>query len=556
MAVSGRKVSGSAKDYDYCCEPCLAIGQYIEAHGFCVDCQEYLCKTCFACHQRTKASKHHQLLDKTSIDKQIIHSKDSTVCNEKCQIHKNEIIKFFCTNHEFLGCTDCITPSHRTCKIDYIPDKCAGIRDSGEYRETMKALEQKMKDVAVVIKKATLQDKGLDLSHDHVVKETVKFRNEINDHLDKQQKQFLTDAEKKKLKDKQTLKNVLDTCAAVSSDIMKVKSSLQDSKTSQQNGQLYIMIKQAKSNLKLDDLKNAQETLDKTSIQYTFERNKELENLLTNQYIFGKLTQSTTLVTNIGDINVQTILDNFKHWITGCVVLSSNKVMIVDGNNCSLKVVDTQSKVVIEEKTLESRPWDICILPQDHIAVTMPDQKTILVMATNGKISIIRRIPFQGKCGGVTYHQDHLYVVCLGPICVIKIDIQGNVIDMIYIENEIFASPNYILLSKDATHIYISDCKSHSVACVSLQGDILAVYKHKDLRVPMGMVMIDDGSLIVCCYNCNGTIHHISRDLKRGQTISDGLQYPQSICYNSKEQKVYIGGLCDQLKIKKFGKKK
>ncbi|XP_053383731.1 E3 ubiquitin-protein ligase TRIM33-like [Mercenaria mercenaria] len=168
MAVSGRKVSdfrgsvskSSAEDFDHSCEPCLAIGQYVEAHGFCVDYQEYLCNTCFAYHQRTKASKHHQLLDKGNIDKHTIHSKSSTVCTEKCPIHKNELIKFFCTNHEFLGCTDCITLNHRTCKIDFIPDKCVGIGDSNEYRETMRELDRKMKDMDTLIKKAALQGGG------------------------------------------------------------------------------------------------------------------------------------------------------------------------------------------------------------------------------------------------------------------------------------------------------------------------------------------------------------------------------------------------------------
>ncbi|XP_053383721.1 uncharacterized protein LOC128549951 [Mercenaria mercenaria] len=420
----------------------------------------------------------------------------------------------------------------------------------------MRELDQKMKDIDVVIKKATLQAKELDSSYDNVIKEIIKFRKEINDRLDQLQKQIQTDAEKKTIKEKQAVTNVLDTCTAISSDIKKLKSSLQDNKDSQQNGQLYITIKQAKSKLKLDDLKNAQESLDQTNLQHIFERNTKLVNLFNKQYIFGKLSRSSSLLTNMGDINVQTTSDNNKLWITGCAVLSYNKVMLVDSNNYTLKVVDTQSKVVIEEKTLESRPWDICILPLDLIAVTMPDQKKILIMATNGDISIIRKIPVKRKCRGVTYHQGHLYVVCLSPNCVFTVDTQGNVINTLSLKDEIFASPNFILLSQDARHMNLSNWGSNSVSCVTLQGDISAVYKHKDLREPVGMVMLDDGSLLVCYYNCNGTIHHISGDLKRGQTILDGLQYPQSICYNRKEQNVYIGGLCDKLKIKKFGMKK
>ncbi|XP_045174526.2 uncharacterized protein LOC123535838 [Mercenaria mercenaria] len=581
MAVSGRKVSdfrgtvskGSAEDFDHSCEPCLAIGQFVEGHGFCVDCQECLCKTCFAYHQRTKASKHHQLLHKDNIGKHNVHSKDSAMCTEKCVIHKNEIIKFFCTEHEFLGCTDCITLNHRTCKIDYIPDKCAGIGDSDEYRKMLRELDQKMKDIDAVIKMATLQDNQIDSSYDHVIKEIIKFRKEINDRLDELQKQVQTEAEKKKLKDKQTVKNVLDTCTAVSSDIKKVKSDLQDNKTSQQNGQLYIMIKQAKSKLKLDDLKNVQDSLDQTRVHHTFERNKELENIFTKQDIFGTLNLTTTMVkkeqlsisttpvtmikkkvfdklTHKGDINVKKNSDKKECWITGCAVLPSNKVILADNNNNKLKIVNIQRKAVIEEKKLNSDPLDIAVLPQDQIAVTMPEKREILIMTTAGKLSISRSIPVKQECRGITYHQGQLYVVCWDPCSVHIVDIQGYVNNIISLNSEIFAYPQYILLSEDARHIYISNYSSHSVVSVTLQGDVSAVYQHKDFSGPERMLMLDDGSLLVCCFR-NNNLHHISGDLKQGHTILHGLQYPRSICYNHHQQEVYIGGYCDQLKILK-----
>ncbi|XP_053401908.1 transcription intermediary factor 1-alpha-like isoform X2 [Mercenaria mercenaria] len=412
MAVSGRKISdfhgsisrGSAEDFDQCCEPCLALGQHKEAHGLCVECQEYFCKNCYIYHQQIKATKHHQLLDKENMEN---NSVDLAVCTEEYHIHKNEIVKFFCTNHEALGCTDCITLNHRVCKIDYIPDKCAGIGDRDEYKETLRELDQKLNDIDAVIKKATLQDKEIDSSYDHVVTEIVKFRKEINDRLDQLQMKIQTDADKKMLNDKQTVKNVLDTCTAVSSDIKKFKSSLQDSKTSQQNGQLYIMIKQAKNKIKLDKLKTAQESLDQTSIKYTFQRNKELENL-TKQDIFGNLNLPTTKVsletkkefdtlTHSGDINVRTNSDVTECSITGCAVLSNNKLVLVDKNNKKLKVLDMSSKAVTKEKTLDSVPWGIATVPPDHIAATIPKKKEIWLMETR-KLKIICRIPVKGKC--------------------------------------------------------------------------------------------------------------------------------------------------------------
>ncbi|XP_053391788.1 uncharacterized protein LOC128554543 [Mercenaria mercenaria] len=562
MAVSGRKSSdfrdsiskGSAEDFDHSCEPCLVIGKHVEAHGFCVECQKYLCNNCYAYHKQIKATKSHQLLDKKSMGQHALQRKDSAVCNEKCPLHGNEIIKFFCTNHEYLGCTDCITLNHRACQIDYIPDKYAGIGDTEEYRETMKKLEQKIKEFDEVMKRANVEDKEIDTCYDKALQEIIKFRKEIDDHLDQLQMKIQADIDKKKSADKQNLQEVIKICSNISTDISKLKSNLQDSKSSQQHGQLYINIKQVQSKLKSDEVKKAEETLAQTYTQYRFERSKDLENVISKQKILGtfslvtpKKKKTIDKLTYDDDINVRTKSDKRDYCISGCALLSSHKIVLADEDNSKLKVVDRQSKVVIEEKSLDSGPWDVTVLPQDQIAVTMPDSNEIYIMSTAGKLSIIRKIPVTGECRGITYHQDRLYVICWDPRCVRILDIQGNVQNTISLNNKVFRSPNYIVFNEDSRLIYISDVWTHNVVSITLQGDVSAVYENKDVTRPLGMLMFEDGSLLVCCRD-SGIIHRISGDLKQGQAMIDGLTYSLSICYNRQQQKVYIGGK-NQLKV-------
>ncbi|XP_053388611.1 uncharacterized protein LOC128551721 [Mercenaria mercenaria] len=566
MAVSGRKLSdfqgsvslGSAEDFDHSCQPCLTIGQHVGAHGFCVECQEYLCKTCFECHKRTKASRNHQLLDKDNVGKHAISSKDSEECTEKCLVHKKEIIKFFCPTHKALGCNDCIILDHRTCKIDYIPDKCADIGDSEEYRDIMKKLSEKMKDAEDIMKKAEVRDKEIDNCHAGIIKEILNFRKEINERLDQLQQKIQKDADKKKSNDKIIIKMVLDECANISSDIKKLQSSLQADKSSRQNGQLYINIKRAESKLKSDEVQKAGENLAKTNIQYSFERNTDLENMLSKQSVFGKLNPCTSFVTSTKKKQIKTLTrkehikvktkSDYSCIITGCAILPSNKLVLADNTNCKLKVVDRQSKAVIEEKNLDSNPWDIAVLPQNQIAVTVPGNKEILIMKTAGKLSTVRKIKVTCECYGIFYHQDYLYVFCQSPNSVLVLDTQGNVQNTISLNNGIFNAPRYIVVSDDSRHIYISDFGSDCIVSITLQGDVSAVYKHEELIAPHGMVMLDDGSLLVCS-NYNNTIHHISGDLKQGQIMIDDLSLPWSICYSHHHDEVYIGCFCTQLKV-------
>ncbi|XP_045174578.1 uncharacterized protein LOC123535886 [Mercenaria mercenaria] len=569
MAVSDIKVAdfqgsiskGSAEDFDHRCEPCLAIGQQIEAHGFCVDCQEYLCKNCFAYHRRTKASKHHQLVNTDNMDKHAIIKNESDECNEKCQVHKKEVIKFFCPKHEALGCNDCIVLNHRACNIDYIPDKCAGIGDSAEYGELLRELDQKVNEADNIIKQASLREKELDYCHDNLLKEITMFRKEINDRLDQLQKQIKTTADKKISIDKITVKKVLETCSTTSSDIKQLQSRLQDYKASQQNGQLYITMKQAKSKCKTDELKEADICLEKTNMQYIFEQNQDLRNMLSRQNAFGQLTHSSSVVaskrmkpinklTHKENINMNTKSDPiFGCLIAGCVILSSNKVVAADFLNEKLKVVDMKNKAVIEETTLSSKPWDIAVVPQDHIAVTLPDKKEILILTTAGKLSSVRKFPVKGECRGIAYHKGHLYIVCSDSKCVFIIDIQGNVQNTILLDNKRFDNPHYLLLSKDLRHIFISDEGSNSIVSITLQGDISAEYKKKDFKKPRGMMMLDDGSLFVCPGLGNHSIRRISSDLKQCHTMIDNLSSPQSMCYNRDQHEVYVGCCSNRMNV-------
>ncbi|XP_053391548.1 uncharacterized protein LOC123535890 [Mercenaria mercenaria] len=566
MAVSGRKIADfqgsiykhSAEDFDHRREPCLAFGQQIEAYGFCVDCQEYLCKNCFAYHQRTKASKHHQLVNKDYMDKHVV-VKESDECTEKCQVHKKEVIKFFCPKHEALGCNDCIVLNHRACDIDYIPDKCAGIGDSAEFSELLRQLDQKVNEADDIIKQALLREKELDSCYDKLLKEITMFRKDINDRLDQLQKQILTYADKKKSTDKQTVNKVLETCTNISSDTKQQQSRIQDYKASQQNGQLYITMKQARSKLKSDEIKEADRCLEKTNMQYTFDQNHDLTNMLSRQDAFGKLSLSSSLVTSKvrkplnkltrkENINIKTKSDRKECLITGGVVLSSDKLVAADYSNEKLKVVDIKNKDVIEETTLSSGPRDIAVVPQDHIAVTIPEKKEILIMTTAGKLSTIRKFPVKGECCGIAYHQGHLFIVCSDPKCVFITDTQGNVQNTIKLDDDRFVRPQYLLLNKDQKHIFISDFSRDSVVSITLQGDISAEYKNKHFKNPLGMMMLGDGSLLMCCCGLNGSIYRFSGDMKQFHKMID-LSFPYTICCNHDQHEVYIGCYSNQIKV-------
>ncbi|XP_060563881.1 uncharacterized protein LOC132723222 [Ruditapes philippinarum] len=565
MAVSGRKqvdllgseAAGSAEDFDHCCEPCLTTDQRIEAHGFCGTCQEYLCGTCLDCHKKAKLSRNHNILYKDELDK--LHSKQQSYneCTELCSAHKKEIIKFYCPSHKELGCNDCMTLGHRTCKIEYIPDKCRGIADGKEFDNVMQKLSGKLKEAEKISQMAKERSNDINECNKEIIKAITEFRKEINDRLDQMQQDVSRTAGAIKTKNNRTVQKVLDECASMISDIKRMQSKLDISKSNNQNSQLYIDMKRAESTLKSDELNDAEYPLINTNMHYSFEQNSDLESLLSKTMVFGEIVshscyESTQKMKSVdclivkGVINDKTSSDTKECNITGCAVLNTNKLVLADRNNKKVKLIE--NRLVQEEKALASRPIDIAVLSQDLFAVTMPQIKEIVVMTTDDKLSCDRSIKVNRKCYGIDFNQDCLYVTCLHPPSVIVLNTQGDILNNIPLTFLTSYYIPYIAVSKDSKLLYISDHNNNSVVSVSLQGEVIATYKHTNLSGPWGMLVLDDGSLLVCCSD-NGTIHKVNGDLKQGSIMCEGLTCASSICYSVHHDEVYVGCLGINLKV-------
>ncbi|XP_060558090.1 uncharacterized protein LOC132718413 [Ruditapes philippinarum] len=569
MAVSGRKQSdllgsvaaGSAEDFNHCCEPCLTTGQHIEAHGFCVTCQEYLCKTCHDVHRKTKVLRNHQILQRNDFDKIQTTRKSNNECTELCQVHKKEIIKFYCPSHHALGCNDCITLGHRTCKIDYIPEKCEGVADGKEFDDVMQKLGEKLKEASEISNKAKGSRININDYNEQIIKAITEFRKEINDHLDLMQKDALNNAEEIKSNNNKIIHHVLDRCENMISGIKCLLSSLHASKSTHQDGQLYIGMKRAESALKSDELHEVKDTLMHTNMRYSFQRNAELETLFCKKMVFGeivdhsrhestKVTKALDSLIGKGVINIKTSSDTEVCGITGCAVLNTNKLVLADWDNQKVKLVCIENKLVQEEKALDSSPFGIAVMSQDQFAVTMPDNNEIVVMTTDDKLLCVRSIEVDRKCFCIDYNQDRLYVACLAPSSVIVLNMQGDIVNTIPLN---FLSPRYaphIAVCKDSKLLYISDIGNDSVVSISLQGEVTATYKHIYLRGPRGMLVLDDGSLLVCSYK-NGTIHKVKGDLKHWKIMYKGEDGDRlkSICHSLRYAEIYVGCIGDRLKV-------
>jgi hypothetical protein len=247
---------------------------------------------------------------------------------------------------------------------------------------------------------------------------------------------------------------------------------------------------------------------------------------------------------------VKTKLDKKKCVFTGCVVLGLNTVLLVDKTNEKLKVVDTQNKIVVYEKNLYSQPWDVAVLPKQEICVTFPNKEELVFLSTAAEISVVRNVQIHRKCWGVTYNNACIHVVCWNPSAILAMDIQGTIQREILLNTEQggqLEHPRYIDTSKDLNHFYISDFISNYVVRVTSEGDLTTV-RQEGFSCAQGLVVIEDGSLLVCCWS--GTVCHVSADLRELNNVIRDVPKPRCVCYKPETRQVYVAGdACDYITV-------
>ncbi|XP_053387232.1 transcription intermediary factor 1-alpha-like [Mercenaria mercenaria] len=259
MAVSGRKAlqkfassmsRGSGEDYEIFCQPCDRDDIRLPAFGFCVDCQEHLCESCFNHHKRAKPLRHHTLLDKHNMPQslQVSSQPDPHALpgdlTKPCSTHKKEIIKFYCHSHNALLCSVCVTLKHQStaCRVDYIPDISGNIVNNKKYRKIIKEIDTMIgifQDTAGDLKKMTEKSNA---SLTKVLAEIKKFRKEINQRLDAMENEVENAASSLKKDNDQRLKTTQATCDDVIKDLQESSDSIKQLNTSNKEDTLFMEI--------------------------------------------------------------------------------------------------------------------------------------------------------------------------------------------------------------------------------------------------------------------------------------------------------------------------
>ncbi|XP_053391522.1 uncharacterized protein LOC128554290 [Mercenaria mercenaria] len=603
MEVSGKRKDSSEShtkpgcqdDVRLYCQPCQKDGLMVPAHGYCQDCTEHLCESCYKTHRKPTPCRHHVLLDKSKMPRSQSSSqlKVPHDLTEQCKQHRGKLIEYFCCDHNILGCSPCITVSHRNCKVDYIPDVSENYVASNAYKQIVHALKTLQENFKRIIDGAKRNRKMILENKATVNDEIKKFRQEINSMFDNLEANLQKEADDLFAEGLARTDNIATTSAKLLEDIENLQDDINKLEKANKTNALYIKSKANEELVHVDFTSTMVQTQNNNTVStFAFQPNLILkEILLGSETRMGELHKSGTEsllsasskfkdmhTENIlqmtcsslesrtgkdlyeklkaepsGEINIKFLFNN-TCCIPGAVSIAEDTVAVTDEINRFVILVNTKKEKVVSKKRLSSSPGGLdIILPNNLLAIALKEEEMLVFLSIPDGLSEVRHLKLDGKCQDLASHDGKLIVTFKDPGKIQIMNLNGHIfktIENIFSNNRPCSSMVTVSRNKN---IYISEYFSSTITCMNWDGEVTNTYKDKHLVKPCGMVVLEDGSILVCSSRDN-TIHIISKNLENGRVIleaKDGLLCPYSLALDSDKNKLYVGSgdTCNFLKV-------
>ncbi|XP_052778915.1 uncharacterized protein LOC128216397 [Mya arenaria] len=214
---------------------------------------------------------------------------------------------------------------------------------------------------------------------------------------------------------------------------------------------------------------------------------------------------SQSLFSKLPDIPVKASTDNRDCFLNSLALLPRDRLLLTDFNLNSVMLVDTTTNKMVSQVKLPGCPWDLCLLPGDRAAVTLPKEKKIQFVSTQGNVTLQEVVNVDGECHGIDFCDDNLIVSSTNPAKVVLIDMKGKVkksADKDSSGKPLFLYPEYLTVTRESQTppvIYVTDWGTSTITKLSITLEVLQTYKDPILmRLPHGLTPVGDNQLLVC----------------------------------------------------------
>ena len=332
------------------CLPCLRDGETIVASARCLDCAEELCDDCVTFHNKLKITSSHVVKTLTdTYSKDMEQKLPSCICIK----HPTESVQFFCQDHKSAICGKCIIAAHRACKsVEYINSFSANLRTNDILKMNLHNLEH-------VREKANLITNSCVSNLDSLKEEKASIASKVSDI-----RQSVT--RKLEVFEEECMKKLNEKTNEIENRIQERKRKVKDILERAEEKQTKLAVsEQWGSNFQLvtvstetvDKFKIYKKEIDCIGYQTEFldwslpDIKVRIEPILRGSNLNLRVNKPVIKDTFDNTINSKFTCDKNDCFIVGVGMLDNTRIVVYDGNNSALKLLNLTGKQLHNVKT-------------------------------------------------------------------------------------------------------------------------------------------------------------------------------------------------------------
>ncbi|XP_060600979.1 uncharacterized protein LOC132754381 [Ruditapes philippinarum] len=535
--------------FDVLCSMCRNEGRNTEGEKYCVDCHDYFCVSCVKVHSKVPVLAGHKVLDKSQV-KSGTSKAIPRAPAERCDRHSHKHIDMYCKNHDNVGCSTCMAVDHRLCKDTfYIPE----FIQNNTYQVESRDIQTKLKEITKTLEKQAdrfKQDKQKLLKRKaEILADIRKFRQEINDQLDKLEESSIDEIESKVncLEDK--IENSLKQLQAYKSRIRSANDKLTSTNTS--HSEVFVNVKMGEdaanvANKYMEHAKKKKSTIE----DIEFQPDRTILTQLEQKKTIGTLSEkpaktADSLFQMKGNqsYNVKVKSDKDDCNIRSACCMEDGTIILTDYNNKKLKRLHRYNYTVTDFCDLPGGPWEVCMINNTQVAVTIPSKQEVHFISLERNMKTTNKINTDFKCFGLAYVNNNLYFSD-GVTSVYMYTLSGRKLKQFSKDQtgqKLLRNICSLAVNKDATRIYVADYYNGLIV-LDNNGQVITSFSDRQLKKATCCYLTETGSVLVSGFDSKNVLQ-LTRD---GELIGEVIKADSekwditSVCCNQQMTKMCI----------------
>ncbi|XP_052781867.1 uncharacterized protein LOC128218276 isoform X2 [Mya arenaria] len=248
------------------------------------------------------------------------------------------------------------------------------------------------------------------------------------------------------------------------------------------------------------------------------------------------------------EYNVKMSDDKYNGSIDGVCEMPSGEFVIADWNNCKVKLLDKEYRV-LDHCDVPEYPWDVCHIDGNEVAVCV-NSKLLFINATKGKLVTTRKLSFSHKCIASAHHGGQLYIS--SGIALYVYTMSGKKVKRLYKDKSGDRTVRKCAISNDGKTIYFTNYDEHQLITLDNDGNKLTLLTDPDIKFPTGVHVTPAGHVFVCC---SDTVLQVDKDGKKKLAIltrEEHMEVPLALFFSSSTSSLIVGGWEDTLLVIKL----